>query len=628
VPRAPACVDDVCCRRTYYLTRRFAPHAQRWQLIVWTRQGLLLLLSSLSKRALHNRQLVGSVGDGFTVRYMAAAAALTILMGCWAMHLRHLPFYYRSQNQLESWLYASNVLLMLLATGYTALMQGASASADVRRTFESAMLCVLFGGCALAAVALAESLRSTRRTIGQVDMADVLAVAESRLDMRVRRRLADGSIRLLSCRWLLSDGSDHLLTRDPVTRAVVMRRCQELPPQAFLSPADAELLYMEGSRAVLVLTYPWRTVLHPDPEGVVLAQLRRHLSATNAHEAGLFWDYGSLPQEPCTMAERQRWSLACTAMLALYASIRGTSVLQARDVPTRAEWPRYEAELVVETDEVDDLARWLARFVHARVTVRGIFVHVCFDSAVAAASCLIELQSAGWRAIPSADEMPYHGRAWCVLEEGAAMVVVAHLHSAALQRPLPERYGRLQHGRPKLVDLSRTGEEPAMAAPAELLDEMLQRLDKARVRRSFELPIMKSMLMDFEWIVQTAIEQARRDPLLAATDPQNPISRSFTRAAWVPPRVGPRVLRFFQHQMIRLVHVPSRLLHGMQAPSREGPHVVHGCPSGINEQACQGRTPRCQTAGPPSSIATAHAGDGLELRNPSAADSGAGDERA
>jgi hypothetical protein len=183
-------------------------------------------------------------------------------------------------------------------------------------------------------------------------------------------------------------------------------------------------------------------------------------------------DYGSLPQEPCTMAERQRWSLACTAMLALYASIRGTSVLQARDVPTRAEWPRYEAELVVETDEVDDLARWLARFVHARVTVRGIFVHhhtpmgphhhtpwdptttphgtpppyphgtpppyphgtppphpprhptlvtwqvrgifvhVCFDSAVAAASCLIELQSAGWRAIPSADEMPYHGRAW------------------------------------------------------------------------------------------------------------------------------------------------------------------------------------------------------------------------
>jgi hypothetical protein len=276
-------------RRAYYLTRRFAPHAQRWQLVVWARQVLLLLLSTLSKLALGNNQLARTVADGFVVRYAAAGGALIILISFWVQHRRYSPFFYRSQNQLESWLYASNVLLMLLATGYTALMQRGGASVDVRRTFETLMLCVLFGGCALAALMLAKSLRSARRAIGQVDMADALAVSESRLDMRVRQRLADGTIRLLSCRWLLSDESDPLLIRDPLTNAVIMRRCQELPPEAFLSPSDAELLYMEGRRAVLVLTYPWQTVLHPDPEGTVLAELRRYLTATNAHDAGLFW---------------------------------------------------------------------------------------------------------------------------------------------------------------------------------------------------------------------------------------------------------------------------------------------------------------------------------------------------
>ena len=258
-------------RRVRYLTGRFAVHAPRWQLVIWLRQLTLLLLVTASKLASS-----GSFGDEmFLVRYVTAAGALCFLNAFWWLHHTSQPYAFHMQNALENWLYASNVLLLLLAIGYTALAQQyqqqhstTAVPRSVRVVIEALMLVVLVGGWLVAARYMARSLRATRQSLAEViDVGTVLAIAESSLDDVVRERLGDGTVQLLRCDWLVSAQAEDSLARDALTGAVIMRRRQELPAEAFLLPSEAERNFTRGDRSVLVLSHAWQTALHPDPHG-------------------------------------------------------------------------------------------------------------------------------------------------------------------------------------------------------------------------------------------------------------------------------------------------------------------------------------------------------------------------
>ena len=260
------------------------------------------------------------------ISYVTAAVALVILMVFWRLHCRHQPYVFRIQNGLESWLYASNMLLLLLAMGYTALKErlqqqqpqqnGITLTSDrmMHRIVEAAMLSILFGGWAIAGGFSVWSLRSTRRGLSEVNIAAVLTVAEERIDEPVRQQLAAGALRLMSCAWLCSAEAEEVLQGLNSTGETIMR-C--LPAVAYLEPSQAVQCFDAGTRSVLVLSHPWQTFLHPgesaavtsnaqppaysthhltyfsyfpDPYGSTLSCVRRYLaSLDNPAACGLFW---------------------------------------------------------------------------------------------------------------------------------------------------------------------------------------------------------------------------------------------------------------------------------------------------------------------------------------------------
>lgn len=84
---------------------------------------------------------------------------------------------------------------------------------------------------------------------------------------RLRARLADGSVRLLSVRWLLDPARGGSLAALP--------RRQELPEEAFVSPAEAVQLLDAGR--VAALSYRWLDAACPDKHGFHLERVRRFL---------------------------------------------------------------------------------------------------------------------------------------------------------------------------------------------------------------------------------------------------------------------------------------------------------------------------------------------------------------
>ena len=73
--------------------------------------------------------------------------------------------------------------------------------------------------------------------------------------------------------------------------AVILLRRQELPDEAFLTPAEAVAAFNRADRSVLVLSYRWLTAAHPDPFGSTLEAVRRYLrSVPSVGECGLFWE--------------------------------------------------------------------------------------------------------------------------------------------------------------------------------------------------------------------------------------------------------------------------------------------------------------------------------------------------
>ncbi|KOO40685.1 hypothetical protein Ctob_013059 [Chrysochromulina tobinii] len=72
-------------------------------------------------------------------------------------------------------------------------------------------------------------------------------------------------------------------------------RCQDMPPEAFLSPERAADLYARGRRGVYVSSCCWRTSDLPDPDGRTLEKLRGYMKGRHG-EYGLFVDFACTPQ--------------------------------------------------------------------------------------------------------------------------------------------------------------------------------------------------------------------------------------------------------------------------------------------------------------------------------------------
>lgn len=101
--------------------------------------------------------------------------------------------------------------------------------------------------------------------------------------------IENGDTRLVRGSWLASECSR-------------LRRCQELPAEAFWSPAD--LHAMIKHLQIIAISYCWLHSVHPDPRGEHLAILHRTISLRMAEKGeariddlAIFLDYLSLPQD-------------------------------------------------------------------------------------------------------------------------------------------------------------------------------------------------------------------------------------------------------------------------------------------------------------------------------------------
>jgi hypothetical protein len=108
-------------------------------------------------------------------------------------------------------------------------------------------------------------------------------------------------------------------------------------PSPLLSPQEAAALVERGDRSIGTLTYGWLSPGDPDPDGSRIRVLRRALMGMAIRIEALFWDFGSLYQNPRTPEQTASFDIALKggAMNQLYASILATTVLQIEEIPPR-----------------------------------------------------------------------------------------------------------------------------------------------------------------------------------------------------------------------------------------------------------------------------------------------------
>jgi hypothetical protein len=290
-------------KQVAFLTRRFATHAPTWQLVIWVRQLALFIIGLLAEQTL-SRIESGPREHFLRVRIVYATLAIGVTLAAWRYHRKWQPYYYRFQNSIESWLYSSTVMLIVLACIYSALPSHRRASEAVKATrvvIEIILLGVLVGSLIGAAAYAVYRLRAARRQLASIDLSEVLLSADTKIDGDLVVQLARGNIRLLRCSWLMSYELEAALGTDPLTGAKFMPRFQDLPPEAFFTPEEAEALFKRGDRSVLVLSYGWNRCAPPsDPTGITLAAVRRYLTSQGAAvmQLALFWEFVCAWLEP------------------------------------------------------------------------------------------------------------------------------------------------------------------------------------------------------------------------------------------------------------------------------------------------------------------------------------------
>ena len=127
----------------------------------------------------------------------------------------------------------------------------------------------------------------------------------------------------------------------------VVPRWQHVPSTARINRASVWRLYnweRMFSLGILVLSYPWLDVAHPDQHGEQLARIApilRHMLAFcggDAFTVGVLWDYCSLPQPPRTDAEAARFRSGLAALMTWFAHPYTHVLLVTTPLPTGAAY--------------------------------------------------------------------------------------------------------------------------------------------------------------------------------------------------------------------------------------------------------------------------------------------------
>ena len=126
-------------------------------------------------------------------RYGLAAADVLITLTSW-LHHRTQPYAYRFQNAVESWLYAATVVFqsMIIYRRSREHTDQLAIGWYRPRALGSTRCGHPWCSCADAA------------ELQSIDFGEALAAADAKLDASIRERLADGTILLLKCDWLLN----------------------------------------------------------------------------------------------------------------------------------------------------------------------------------------------------------------------------------------------------------------------------------------------------------------------------------------------------------------------------------------------------------------------------------------
>jgi hypothetical protein len=161
-----------------------------------------------------------------------------------------------------------------------------------------------------------------------------LRQALTELDKIVIQVLLRGAIRLLRVKWLLMQPANFKM---PNRQALEELEESGASPSPLLSPREAAALVERGDRSIGALTYGWLSPGDPDPDGSRIRVLRRALKGMAIQIEALFWDFGSLYQNPRTPEQTASFDIALKggAMNQLYASILATTVLQIEEIPPR-----------------------------------------------------------------------------------------------------------------------------------------------------------------------------------------------------------------------------------------------------------------------------------------------------
>ncbi len=418
-------------------------------------------------------------------------------------------------------------MLLVLGIIYKAISDALRNESTLGNGLDVAMLVVLVGSFVGPILWSVREELTITQVLDSLSLGDFLLRAEEQIDGPIRERLADGTIRLLSCAWLLSADSDYL---------VIMRRRQDLPKEAFVPPAEAAAWFDRADRSVLALSYRWLTAAHPDPLGTALSAMRRFLrSEANLSECALFWDFASLPQKdtaggPRTAEEKKTFDRGIEAMGCFYASMCGTTIVQLKDIPPRPS--EYDGRMSVfdasyskstsEADVIADLERFGGTI--TEIAIKAGEAQVTFATHEQAERCIAALREEGRGACTVYNETAYSRdrgetfSGWCTFEQGACKLVAGHLSTASRQASkrsavLPERLVRANASRAKVVDISdgQVRTVDVEESPDALLKQTSDDLEIAKFVGKGEAETVKQLLAKVEWSMHMAMEQATAD---------------------------------------------------------------------------------------------------------------------
>ena len=515
-------------QRLVFFVMRFGTHAPKWQFALWLRQLLLLAIGS--------RTLSATIDQDRMWGWVQLSLSTAVVLSSLAWHMRQQPYLLAFHNSLESGLLALLALLLLLAFPCHAVAEPGPA---VDTVMSILVLGSLVGGLAFA-------ILDWRRTRGITthSLDDML------IDGPIDERLRDGTIRLLSCRWLLKE-AETALRKGPSGPAVLKRR-QEMEvefPSAFMKPEAAAELFRNGKRQVLVLSYGWLSSAEPDPYGSRLTLLRRYLAnVEDAEECGLFMDHVCLPQKPrSTKEEQEVFERGLKSMGSLYASVTGTAVLQIKSVPARPA--DVDGRLIVcglpasvDREELVDALGALggevrsclvkreassssaevqfATHAQAKVVTQLAKAKPAIQRTRTAASLLGARHTPARELAPllrgatifeAYNDKPYNTRGWCCFEEGVASVVASHL---AQQGQLPPKHAEAEKSRPKLSTIDEDGAVHPFVVnkpPRDLIADIQDKVndpDKVYFFQDSDRSEVKRQLLDFAEAIKRGVEQA------------------------------------------------------------------------------------------------------------------------